>query len=92
MSSIVIRDEVFGIEVRYNKQVYALKVKTDYPAGPPCMGCDFDIYQGRKHLYTLSQCTNEDEIECWEVKRKPDDGHDPELAEKIAKAIDRYYN
>jgi hypothetical protein len=92
MSSIVIRDEVFNIEIKYNKQVYALKVKTDYPAGPPCMGVDFDIYQGRKHLYTLSQCTIEDDIECWEVKKKPEQGHDPVLVQKIGRAIDRYYN
>ena len=76
------RDEIFDIEVKHKQQLVTLKVKTDYPAGPPCMGCDFDIFQGRKLLYILSQCTNEDEIECWEVKKKPASGHDPELVQK----------
>jgi hypothetical protein len=86
------RDEVFDIEVKYKNESYSLKVKADYPSGPPCMGFDFDIYHGRKLLYVLSQCTNEDDIECWEVKKKPDSGHNAGLVQKITKAIDRHYN
>ena len=92
IESIRMRDEVFDIEVKYNNESYLFKVKTDYPAGPPCMGCDFDIYLGRKLLYILSQCTNEDEIACWEVKKKPASGHDPEFVQKIGEAIDTHYN
>ena len=86
------RDEVFNIAVRFNNAERAFTVKTDYPAGPECMGCDYDIFIGRKHLYTLSQCKNEDEIHCWEVKKKPKEGHEPELVQEIGRAIDLHYN
>ena len=85
------RDEVFDISVKYKKQLWKLKVKTDYPSGPDCLGWDYEIYDGRKHLYTLSQCKNDDDIECWEVKKKPKEGHDPALVQRIGKAIDQHY-
>lgn len=86
------RDEIFEIGLKYKNQSYQFKVKTDFPAGPECMGCDYDIYHGRKHVYTLSHCKNEDEIHCWEIKKKPAEGHDPELAQQIGRAIDQHYN
>jgi hypothetical protein len=86
------RDEIFDIEISYNDERYQFTVKTDYPAGPECMGCDYDIFKGRKHLYTISQCKNEDGIECWEVKKKPAKGYHPELPQLIGKAIDHHYN
>lgn len=90
--AVSMRDEIFDIAFSYNHQAYQFTVKTDYPAGPECMGCDYDVYQGRKHVYTISQCRNDDAVDCWEVKKKPREGHDPELAQSIGKAIDAHYN
>ena len=86
------RDEIFNIDLNFNNQYWSFTVKADHPAGPECMGCDYDIFQGRTHLYTLSQCKNEDEIECWEVKKKPREGYDPELVQQIGRRIDEHYN
>lgn len=87
----MVREEVFDIAVTHQGQVYNLKVKADLPAGPEPFGSDYDIYAGRKHIYTLNQCRNEDGFLCWEIKKKPKDNHDPELAHAIGAAIDRHY-
>lgn len=84
------RDEIFDIKFDYKGQQYTFTIKTDLPMGPEPFGCDYDVYIGRKHVYTLNQCKNEDAIECWEIKKRPEN-HDPELAQQIGKAIDRYY-
>ena len=85
------RDEAFTISINYNGTELLYTVKSDYPAGPECMGWDYDIFQGRKHLYTLNHCKNEDEVVCWEIKKKPSTGHDPELVKHIGLAILKYY-
>jgi len=85
------RDEVFQVEFIYNRRHYGFVVKSDYPFGPECMGCDYDIYDGRKHMYTLNHARNEDGILCWEIKKKPAKGHDAELVLQIGKAINNYY-
>jgi hypothetical protein len=85
------RDEVFNIKVRFKNRTIGLTVKADYPAGPECLGCDYDIYEGRKHLYTLNQCKNEDKVECWEIKKRSNKDLDPGFAELIGKAIDKHY-
>ena len=85
------RDETFNIQFDYNGKNYLLTVKTDYPAGPDCMGWDYDVFEGRKHLYTLNHCKNEDEILCWEIKKKPAAGLDEDLVRQIGRAISAYY-
>ena len=85
------RDEVFNIELTYSRRHYRFTVKTDYPFGPECMGCDYDIFEGRKHMYSLNHVKNEDGILCWEIIKKPAKGHDPELVLQIGKAISHFY-
>ena len=86
------KDEVFDIEFDYKGKHYQLKVKADLPIGPEPFGADYDIYLDRKHKYTINECRNEDEVNCWEVKKKPRDDDDPEFAQAIGKAINKHYS
>lgn len=86
------RDEIFEITVNHKGQPHVFTIKTDLPVGPEPFGADYDVYRGRKHLYTLNHCKNEDEVHCWEIKKRaPNDG-DPDLAEAIGLAIDDYFS
>lgn len=86
------RDEVYEIEFKYKGQSYKYTVKADLPLGPEPFGSDYDIYFGRKHLYTLNHCKNEDEVHCWEISKKPVQDKDPDFAQAIGAAIDKYYS
>jgi hypothetical protein len=86
------KDEVFNIEFTHNDKPYQVTVKTDLPYGPEPFGADYDIYLGRKLWCVLNQCKNEDEFDCWEIKRAPKEGIDEALAETIGKAIDQHYH
>ncbi len=85
------RDEVFNVQFNYKDKEYNVTVKADLPIGPEPFGSDYDIYIRGKHQYTINHCRNEDDVHCWEVKKKPEIHHDPEFAQAIGKAIDRYY-
>ena len=85
------KDEVFDIQFKHNGKDHTVKVKTDIPTGPVCFGCDYDMYIAGKHQFTINHCNNEDEVLCWEVKKRPKVGYDPEFAEAIGNAIDKYY-
>jgi len=86
------RDEVFDVEFEYKGEPYKVRVKTDLPLGPEPLGADYDIYIGRKHIYTLNHCKNEDEVHCWEISKRPGDERDPDFAQAIGNAIDKYYS
>jgi len=85
------RDEVFDLELEHNGRQYNITVKADLPVGPEPFGSDYDIYIGGRHKYTLNHCKNEDEIHCWEIRKRPKKDYDPELAYAIGKAIDKHY-
>ena len=85
------KDEIFDIQFEHNGQQYNARVKTDLPVGPEPFGSDYDIYFNGKLTYILNHCKNEDEIHCWEIKKRPKKDADPELPQAIGKAIDTHY-
>ena len=85
------KDEVFEVPFTYNGKDHIVKVKTGCPTTPECFGCDYDIYTGGKLQFTLNHCKNEDEVLCWEVKKRYKAVYDPEFALAVGKAIDKYY-
>lgn len=85
------KEEIFDLTFQYKGKEEKVRVKADLPFGPEPLGSDYDIYIGRKHIYTLNQCRNEDDIHCWEIRKKGKGAFDHDFAQAIGEAIDKYY-
>ncbi len=85
------KDEVFDISISYNEKEITLTVKADLPVGPEPFGSDYEVFHDRKHIYTLNQCRNEDDVHCWEIRKTGKSEFDSNFAHAIGAAIDHHY-